>query len=254
MKIANALVLGLGIFLCAGSPLRAEEVIIAAQYPLSGPMASFSGPFLREGTEIAIQRINEDSFARRRPHAQADHRGQCRRPESGDLADEPASPTLRQRARDPRRLWLLSCRCRRRRSRTSLEDPVSRDRRLAGRSPQAGPWSFILIEHPGLLDEDRWREFAAERSSRSKRWRCVLTAPTTRSVRLKDFFAKFLKEHGGTVVSEDGISPAGHEFRVRSPPRSSNEKIDVLYLESVAFGRRQFPRPGAPGRSRSRGP
>src|SRR3974390_1382221 len=59
MKVLRALASSLGLLLVAGASVRAEEVTIAAQYPLSGAMASYSGPFLREGTEIAIQRINE---------------------------------------------------------------------------------------------------------------------------------------------------------------------------------------------------
>jgi branched-chain amino acid transport system substrate-binding protein len=59
MKIEAIAKLSLLLVLGAALPVRADEVVIAAQYPLSGPMASYSGPFLREGTEIAIQRIDE---------------------------------------------------------------------------------------------------------------------------------------------------------------------------------------------------
>jgi branched-chain amino acid transport system substrate-binding protein len=39
---------------------QADDVVIGPQYPLSGPMASYSGPFLREGTELALERVNRD--------------------------------------------------------------------------------------------------------------------------------------------------------------------------------------------------
>ena len=42
--------------------VRADEVIIGEQYPLSGPMAAFSGPFLKQGAEMAVERINKDQM------------------------------------------------------------------------------------------------------------------------------------------------------------------------------------------------
>ena len=52
--------LGLAVLLGAAWSARADDVVIGAQYPLSGPMASYSGPFLREGTLLALERINRD--------------------------------------------------------------------------------------------------------------------------------------------------------------------------------------------------
>lgn len=43
----------------AMSVASAQEIAVGMQYPMSGPMASATHPYLREGAMIALQRINE---------------------------------------------------------------------------------------------------------------------------------------------------------------------------------------------------
>jgi len=50
-------------------PVQADEVIIGEQYPLSGPMAAFSGPFLKQGAEMAVERINKEQMLGPDPQA-----------------------------------------------------------------------------------------------------------------------------------------------------------------------------------------
>src|SRR6185312_2678623 len=50
---------GVALLALAGTA-RAEEVTIGAQFPLSGPMAAYSGPFLKQGTDIAVEKINRE--------------------------------------------------------------------------------------------------------------------------------------------------------------------------------------------------
>src|ERR1700722_1155544 len=57
-------IVGLSLTLATGlaAAAAADEVIIGAQFPLSGPMASYSGPFLRQGAEIARDRIQSEQL------------------------------------------------------------------------------------------------------------------------------------------------------------------------------------------------
>src|ERR1700685_4380366 len=60
MRVTILAGLGLSLLVSAAAQARADEVVVGAQFPLSGPMASYSGPFLRTGAEIALQRINAE--------------------------------------------------------------------------------------------------------------------------------------------------------------------------------------------------
>ena len=52
----------LAAMMVLSGPVQADEVIIGEQYPLSGPMAAFSGPFLKQGAEMAVERINKEQL------------------------------------------------------------------------------------------------------------------------------------------------------------------------------------------------
>ncbi|HEY1505194.1 MAG TPA: ABC transporter substrate-binding protein [Stellaceae bacterium] len=225
-KIASAVVLGLGLLLSAQS-LRAEEVVIAAQYPLSGPMASYSGPFLKEGTEIAIQRINETKML-----------GEGRTLKvliEDNAGDRNQAISLMNRfATSDNALAVLGVYG----SYLSLPTaPVANELKIPflaiAASPaivQAGPWSFILIEQPDSSMKIL-AQYAAEQL-KVKNAALVYDRANDASVRLKDAFAKFFKEHGGAVASEDGISQQDTNFAPIAT-KIASEKIDVLYLESV---------------------
>lgn len=222
--IAN---LSLGLFLAATSPVLADEVIIAAQYPLSGPMASYSGPFLREGTEIAIKRINETQLL-----------GKDRTLKviiEDNAGDRNQAISLMNRfATSDNALAVLGVYG----SYLSLPAaPVANELKIPflaiAASPaivQAGPWSFILIEQPDSSMKIE-AQFAADRL-KVKTAAMVFDRANDASVRLKDAFAKFFKERGGTIVSEDGISAQDTNFAPIAT-KIASEKIDLLFLESV---------------------
>jgi len=227
MKLASALVVGLGLLLAAAAPLRADEVVIAAQYPLSGPMASYSGPFLKEGTEIAIQRINETKML---------GEGRTLRVLIEDNASDrnQAISLMSRFATSDNALAVLGVYG----STLSLPSaPVANELKIPflaiAASPaivQAGPWSYILIEQPDASMKIEG-EFAANQL-KAKNAALVFDRANDASVRLKDAFAKYFKEHGGTVVSEDGISAQDTNFAPIAT-KIVSEKIDILYLESV---------------------
>ena len=219
--------LSLGLFLAATSPGLADEVIIAAQYPLSGPMASYSGPFLREGTEIAIQRINETQML-----------GKDRTLKviiEDNAGDRNQAISLMNRfATSDNALAVLGVYG----SYLSLPTaPVANELKIPflaiAASPaivQSGPWSFILIEQPDSSMKIE-AQFAAERL-KVKSAALVFDRANDASVRLKDAFAKYFKERGGVVVSEDGISAQDTNFAPIAT-KIANEKIDALFVESV---------------------
>jgi branched-chain amino acid transport system substrate-binding protein len=227
MKVVQTVALSLGLFLVAALPLRAEEVVIAAQYPLSGPMASYSGPFLREGTEIAIQRINETKML-----------GEGRTLKviiEDNAGDRNQAISLMNRfATSDNALAVLGVYG----SYLSLPTaPVANELKIPflaiAASPaivQAGPWSFILIEQPDSSMKVL-ADFAANKL-KVKNAALVFDRANDASVRLKNAFAQFFKEHGGAVVSEDGISAQDTNFAPIAT-KIASEKIDVLYIESV---------------------
>ena len=63
MRFCSALSFGLLASVAIGDPAaRAEEVLIGAQLPLSGPLAAFAGPRLRAGVEVAVEEINSSQM------------------------------------------------------------------------------------------------------------------------------------------------------------------------------------------------
>jgi branched-chain amino acid transport system substrate-binding protein len=227
MKTKSLLGLSLGFFLAATLSVQAEEIVIAAQYPLSGPMASYSGPFLREGTEIAIQRINE-------AHLLGEGRTLKVIIEDNAGDRNQAISLMNRFATSDNALAVLGVYG----SYLSLPAaPVANDLKIPflaiAASPaivQAGPWSFILIEQPDSSMKIE-AQFAADRL-KVKSAALVFDRANDASVRLKDSFAKFFKERGGAVVSEDGISAQDTNFAPIAT-KIVSEKIDVLYIESV---------------------
>jgi branched-chain amino acid transport system substrate-binding protein len=227
MKNVSTVALWFGLFVVAGAPALADDVVIAAQYPLSGPMASYSGPFLREGTEIAIKRINETQMLGKDRNLKV-----IIEDNAGDRNQ--AISLMNRFATSDNALAVLGVYG----SYLSLPAaPVANELKIPflaiAASPaivQAGPWSFILIEQPDSSMKIE-AQFAVERL-KAKSAALVFDRANDASVRLKDAFAKFFKERGGTIVSEDGISAQDTNFAPIAT-KIVNEKIDLLYIESV---------------------
>src|SRR5215469_4714176 len=227
MKNLSTAILCLGLFIAAAAPALADDVVIGAQYPLSGPMASYSGPFLREGTEIAIKRINETQMLGKDRNLKV-----IIEDNAGDRNQ--AISLMNRFATSDNALAVLGVYG----SYLSLPAaPVANELKIPflaiAASPaivQAGPWSFILIEQPDSSMKIE-AQYAAEKL-KVKTAASVYDRANDASVRLKDSFSKPFKEHGGSVVSEDGISQQDTNFAPIAT-KIASEKIDVLYLESV---------------------
>jgi len=219
------------ILLAAASVLasvaaRADDVVIGAQYPLSGPMASYSGPFLREGTELALARINRDHLlgpGRTLKVALEDNAGDRNQAISlmsrfanskavavlgvyGSFLSLPAAPVA-----NDLKMPLLAI---------AVSDAIS----------QAGPWSFSMLE-PADISMNVLAKYAVDRLH-IKNVALVYDRANDASVRMRDAFANDIKADGVNIVSVDGITAQDTNFEPIAT-KVVNEKIDGLFFESV---------------------
>jgi branched-chain amino acid transport system substrate-binding protein len=227
MRVSASVTMALALSAGLAVQAAAEEVVVGAQFPLSGPMASYSGPFLREGAEIARQRIQDEQLlgpGRTMKLLMEDNAG-----------DRNQAISLMNRfASSDNVLAVLGVYG----SFLSLPvAPVANDLKTPllaiATSPavaQAGPWSFTLLENPnaqvaalGALAVDRLKLHAAA---------LIFDRANDASVRIKDSFSSFLAAHGVTVVSTDGITAQDTNFAPLATKLAS-EKIDMLFIESV---------------------
>jgi len=217
---------GVAALLLAPVAVRADEVVIGAQYPLSGPMASYSGPFLREGTGLALERINRDHLlgpGRTLKVMLEDNAGDRNQAISlmsrfasgnaiavlgvyGSFLSLPAAPVA-----NDLKMPLLAI---------AVSDAIS----------QAGPWSFSMLE-PANISMNELAKFAVERLH-IKNAALVYDRANDASVRMRDAFANDIKGRGVNIVSVDGITAQDTNFEPIAT-KIVNEKIDALFFESV---------------------
>ncbi len=220
-----------GIYFCfllaLASPARAEEVVVGVQYPLSGPMASYSGLFLRQGTEIALQRINSMQMLGKGRSLKVlieDNAGDRNQAISlmsrfatldnvvavfgvyGSFLSLPVAPVA-----------------------NDLKTPFL----AIGVSPaitQSGPWAFTLVEKI----ENSMEPLGALAVERLKVHDVALVHDRANdaSVRLKDIFAHSVTSRGANIVSTDSISVQDANFAPLATKLAS-EKIDALFIEAV---------------------
>jgi branched-chain amino acid transport system substrate-binding protein len=206
---------------------RADEVVIGAQFPLSGPMASYSGPFLRTGAEIALQRINDEHLLgkdRTLKLLMEDNAGDRNQAISlmnrfatsdnvlaafgvyGSFLSLPVAPVANE-----------------------LKTPllaIAVSPAIAG----AGPWSFTLLEQP-QYSMDPLAALAVDRL-KVKNVAIVYDRASDASVRLRDLFSGLVKARGVNVVSMDGITAQDTNFAPLATKLAS-ETIDGLFFDSV---------------------
>jgi branched-chain amino acid transport system substrate-binding protein len=218
--------LGVATLLVAPGAARADEVAIGAQYPLSGPMASYSGPFLREGTELALDRINHDHLLgadRTLKVMLEDNAGDRNQAISlmsrfansnavavlgvyGSFLSLPAAPVA-----NDLKMPLLAI---------AISDAIS----------EAGPWSFSMLE-PADISMTVLAKFAVDRLH-IRNVALVYDRANDASVRMRDSFANYVRARGVNIVSVDGITAQDTNFEPIAT-KIVNEKIDALFFESV---------------------
>jgi branched-chain amino acid transport system substrate-binding protein len=219
--------LGLAVCCVACLPAAAEELVIGAQFPLSGPMASYSGPFLRAGAELAEQRINsaqllgkdrtlklliEDNGGDRNQAISLVNRfGTADKVLAifgvyGGFLSLPAAPVANE-VKTP----LLTI---------AVSPAIT----------QAGPWSFTML----ALPESQALAIGGYATKRLGIHSIAIVFDRTNeaSVRMRDIFQGEMKSHDVNVVSVDGIAPQDTNFAPLAT-KIASEKIDALYVESV---------------------
>lgn len=218
--------LGLALLSSAGLA-RADEVTVAAQYPLSGPMASYSGPYLREGTELALERINRDHFL---------GEGRTLKVMIEDNAgDRNQAISLMSRFANSNALAVLGVYG----SFLSLPAaPVANDLKIpllaiaiSDAISKAGPWSFSMLE-PADISMTVLAKYGVDKLH-IKNIAMVYDRANDASVRMRDSFANYVKAHGVNIVSVDGITAQDTNFEPIAT-KIVNEKIDGLFFESTA--------------------
>jgi branched-chain amino acid transport system substrate-binding protein len=206
---------------------RADEVIIGEQYPLSGPMAAFSGPFLKQGAEMAVERINKEQMlgpGRTLKLVIEDNAGDRNQAISlmsklantpgvvaihgvyGSFLSLPAAPV----ANDLKIPFLA----------TAVSTQIA----------AAGPWSFTQLP-PALVSMNTIGEFAINKHH-IKKVAAIYDRSNDASVQLKEAFLKYVSARGATVVAQDSITAQETNFGPVTT-KVANLDIDALFVEAV---------------------
>jgi branched-chain amino acid transport system substrate-binding protein len=206
---------------------RADEVIIGEQYPLSGPMAAFSGPFLKQGAEMAVERINKEQMlgpGRTLKLVIEDNAGDRNQAISlmsklantpgvvaihgvyGSFLSLPAAPV----ANDLKIPFLA----------TAVSTQIA----------AAGSWSFTQLP-PAIVSMNTIGEFAISKHH-IKKVAAIYDRSNDASVQLKEAFLKYVSARGATVVAQDSITAQETNFGPVTT-KVANLDIDALFVEAV---------------------
>lgn len=227
MRTRALTALAVSLVLGAATNGWAEDVVVGAQFPLSGPMASYSGPYLRSGAEIALERINRDQLL---------GKGRTLKLLIEDNAGDrnQAISLMNRFATADQVVAVLGVYG----SFLSLPvAPVANELKtpflaiaVSPAIPQAGPWSFTLLEQPSV-SMSALAALAVDRL-KIQNVAIVYDRANDASVRLKDTFTQLVTSHGVKVVSTDGITAQDTNFAPLAT-KIASEKIDALFIESV---------------------
>jgi hypothetical protein len=212
---------------------QADEVIIGEQYPLSGPMAAFSGPFLKQGAEMAVDRINKEQMfgpGRTLRLIIEDNAGDRNQAISlmsklgntpgvmaihgvyGSFLSLPAAPV----ANDLKIPYLA----------TAVSTQIA----------AAGPWSFTQLP-PALVSMSTIGEFAINRHH-IKKVAAIFDRSNDASVQLKDAFLKYVSERGRIRFADKDRTRCAQPLSARSDSlvrrRFAAEDFDHLGLKHDA--------------------
>lgn len=210
-----------------GSAARAEEVVIAAQLPLSGPLAVFAGPRLRNGAEVAVEQINSTQMM-----------GPGRTIKlmiNDDAGDKTQTLALVNKEATIDRVTAIFGP-----TNSSLAlpaAPVANDLKVpmltvaaSAAIVKSGPWSFMLLPPANRFVEESVRLAIAKFGIKSAA--VVFDRTNSSSVFIKDAFEAGVKEHGVQIVASEGISPQDTNFGPLATKLASL-KFDAIYIESI---------------------
>jgi branched-chain amino acid transport system substrate-binding protein len=218
---------GLASLLAAwAAPAGAEEVVSGAPYPLSGPMASYSGPFLRQGTLLAVDRINAEHMLGPDRTLKVDI--------EDNAGDRNQAISLMNRFASSPALGVLGVYG----SFLSLPAaPVANDLKIpllaiaiSTAIPKAGPWSFTELE-PAEISMTALGEYVTSKLH-VKKMALIYDRSNDASVRMNNALRDYVVQHGTKIVSQDTITAQDTNFQPIAT-KVVNEDIDSLFFEAV---------------------
>jgi len=219
--------LGAGAALSLGmASARAEDVVVGAQFSLSGPAAAYAGPNMRAAAEIAVDQVNAghllgpgrtlkmvlddnagtktQAIALVSKQATSDQVLAILGPQGSDLA-LPAAPVA-----------------------NDLKVPIIT---LGGSTAivKAGPWSFMLLAPSASLVAESVK--LATDKLKIKTVGVVFNRANESSVGIKNAFEAAMTTHGIKVVASEGVAPQDTNFGPLGT-KLANTDMDALYIEA----------------------
>lgn len=222
----SGIVIGVIVSLGAGKlPAQAQDVVIGAQFSLSGPRAAYAGPNLRAAAELAVERVNATQMlgdGRKLKLILDDNAGEKTQ----------AIALVNKQAMSDRVLAIVGPQG------SDLGLPVAsvaNDLKIplvaiggSNAIVEAGPWSFIgmapanamTTESVSLVDKLKLKSVAV-----------VFDRTNDSSARMKNSFEAGLKARGVTVTTTESITPQDTNFGPLAT-KLANTEIDAIYIEA----------------------
>ena len=224
--VAGGVLIGAVLAIAASAQATlAEEVVIGAQFSLSGPRAAFAGPNLKAAAEVAVERINStgllgpDRTLKLILDDNAGEKTQAIALVNKQAAGDKVVAIVGPQGSD---LGLVVA-------------PVANDLKVpliaiggSNAIVEAGPWSFIsmapanamAIESVTLAEKMKFKKVAV-----------VFDKTNDSSVRMRNTFESGVKAQGITVVATEGIAPQDTNFGPLAT-KLVNLDVDAIYVES----------------------
>ena len=226
--ILRCAVFGLLACVAVGGPAaRAEEVLIGAQLPLSGPLAAFAGPRLRAGVEVAVEEINSTQMLGPGRTVKVSIED-----DAGDKTQTLA--LINKRATVDRVTAILGP------TNSALAlpaAPLANELKVpmlaiaaSAAVVESGPWSFMTLVPAAKNVAASVKLATTKLNIRSVA--VIFDRTNSSSVLIKNAFEEGVKARGVNVVASEGISPQDSNFGPLATKLASM-KFDLLYIESI---------------------
>lgn len=219
--LATAAVLCLGVS-CA----QAEDVVVGAQFSLSGPAAAFAGPNIAAAAKIAVEQVNATGMlgAGRTLRMVLDDNAGTKTQAIALVTKQVTSDGV-VAILGPQNSGLAL-----------PAAPVANDLKvpllgLAGSAAiaQSGPWSFILLESPEASIAQPVKLLAEK--LKVKTIGIVFDRANDSSVGIKNALEAGMKARGIKVTASEGVTSQDTNFAPLAT-KLANTDMDALYIES----------------------
>lgn len=227
LSVVRRALLGAAAVLCMGAAsARAEDVVVGAQFSLSGPAAAFAGPNLAAAAKIAVEHVNAAQMlgsGRTLKLVLDDNAGS--KTQAISLVSTQATSDQVVAIVGPQNSGLAL-----------PAAPVANDLKvpilaLGGSAAiaQSGPWSFTLLAPPdGQIVEPV--KLVTDKL-KAKAIGIVFDRANDSSVGIKNAFEAAMKAHGVQVVASEGVVSQDTNFGPLAT-KLANTDMDALYIEA----------------------